>query len=414
MRVVYLGGYDAAGQRFNGIVLHRALLRLGHDSDYAVAERSLPDPRIHELGSERLRRWNQRANRLERALSRQSDLALLGLSFLRQPYYRQADVVHLQLLHARSFFSLRHLPAMAAGTRPVVWTLHDPWITAGHCVHSMGCERWRTGCGSCPDLELPLRIRRDRTAANWRFKKRVLGRAQLQLVVASRWMDRRAAESPIIGHLPRTIIPFGLDPGVFHAADKSVSRLGLGIPADARVAAVRWAPHYVLKGTRFAEEALLSLPPGTVTHVICFDTDGGPDLDALRVRYGVVTVNDHDHPAAVAAALNAADVFLMPSLAETFGMMAIEAMACGTPPIVFEGTSLPEVVDAPRGGVAVPREDAAALAAAVEAVLGDEARRRALVTHGLEMAAREYAESVYVARHLELYEELVARRRASA
>jgi glycosyltransferase involved in cell wall biosynthesis len=414
MRVVYAGAYDAAGQRFNGVVIHRALLRMGHESDYAVAEKSLDDPRIHRIGSPLLHRLNRLAQSAEKRLGRQSDLALLGLSLVRQPYFRRADLVHLQLLHSRSVFSLRHLPAIAAGTRPVVWTLHDPWITTGHCVHSMGCERWRTGCGSCPDLTLPLKIERDRTAANWRLKQSILRRSRIHLVIASQWMERRAAESPILAHMPRTVIPFGLDPQVFCANDKRACRQKLGIPPGARVAAVRWTPHYELKGTRYAEEALRRLPTGTITHVICFDTDGGPDLDNLRGRYGVVTVNTHNDPAAIATALNAADCFLMPSLGETFGMMAIEAMACGTPPIVFEGTSLPEVVDAPRGGIAVPREDAAALAEAVASVMRDEGRRRALVSHGLLMAAREYAESVYVGRHLALYEELIDRRRSAA
>ena len=57
---------------------------------------------------------------------------------------------------------------------------------------------------------------------------------------------------------------------------------------------------------------------------------------------------------------------------------AAEAMAAGVPLVASDAGSLPEVVDAPRGGVLVPPEDAGALARAVGALLDDDARRAAL------------------------------------
>jgi len=53
---------------------------------------------------------------------------------------------------------------------------------------------------------------------------------------------------------------------------------------------------------------------------------------------------------------NASDLFLMPSIVESFGMMAIEAMSCGTLPIVLEGTALPEVTNSKTCGVTVKRD----------------------------------------------------------
>ena len=46
----------------------------------------------------------------------------------------------------------------------------------------------------------------------------------------------------------------------------------------------------------------------------------------------------------------------MPSVAEAFGMMAVESMACGKPVIVFDGTSLPEVTRAPDIGLRSRKE----------------------------------------------------------
>ena len=389
------------------MVLHRALQRMGCHSDVAVELKTLNDPHVHVLGSRFLNRMNRLSVKLEKRLSLHADLSLLGLSLVREPYFQQADIVHLQLLHARSFFSLRHLPSISCGRRPVLWTIHDPWITTGHCIHSMGCDRWKTGCGTCPDLALPLSIKTDRTALNWKFKQRLLKKSSIHLIVASRWMERRVTDSPILSHLPRTVIPFGLDPEIFRPLDKAGCRLKLGIPPGARVAAVRWVPNNIFKGTQYAEQALLHLPEGLITHVLCFESDGGADVAALKQRYTVVPLKWIQEETDLAAAMSAADVFLMPSLGETFGMMAIEALACGTPTVVFEGTSLPEVVDAPRCGISVPRENVEALAAAITAVMSNAMLRQSLIANGLDLVAREYTESQYVSRHILLYRQLL-------
>ena len=410
MRVAFLGGYDAAGQRFNGVILHRALRAAGLVSDYYVAEKSLEEPGIHELGPAWLAEANRLAVKVETKLSRQSDLAVLGRAFFKTEAYRRADLLHLQLLHAKSFFSLRHLPRLANGRRPVLWTLHDPWITTGHCVHSMGCERWRTGCGECPDLTLSLPIRRDRTAANWRLKKQLLAKSRLHLVVASEWMLQRVAASPILAGLPVTRIPFGIDTEVFRPHPKAEARVALGLPPDARAVAIRWAPWYPLKGTAHAEEALLGLPPDVVSDVICFDTKGGEDVAALRSRFRVTTISSYDDPTAIATGLAAAELFLMPSLAETFGMMAIEAMACGTPPVAFEGTSLPEVIASPRAGRVVAMASAKQLREMVVRLMGNSEERAQARDACLAVVAERYTEQRYVASHLALYEQLLKNR----
>ena len=407
MRVAFLSGYDAAGQRFNGVNLHRSLLAAGHESDYAVAERSLNEPRIHELGGWWLRWANRIAVNAERKFSRQSDFALLGKAFINAPYVRHADLIHLQLLHAKSFFSLRHLPQLATGQRPVLWTLHDPWITTGHCVHPFNCNGWQTGCGKCPDLSLPLAIKRDRTAANWTLKKRLLAKSQLHLIVASRWMEQRVADSPLLAGLPCSLIPFGIDTDIFHPQAKPHARATLGIPADARAVAVRWTPQNIFKGTRFAEQALASLPQGTITDVICFDTAGGNEVAKLKPHFRVTTINSHPDQQAIATGLAAADLFLMPSTAESFGMMAIEAMACGTPPIVFTGTALPEVVDAPRGGIAVPAGDVAELSRTITGMITNNEFREACRSHGLNLTRTRYDKQRYVKEHLSLYKRLL-------
>lgn len=81
---------------------------------------------------------------------------------------------------------------------------------------------------------------------------------------------------------------------------------------------------------------------------------------------------------------NAADVLVLPSLYEGFGLPPLEAMACGTPVICANRTSLPEVVG--NAGILVEPTDAAVLAGEMERVFTDDSLRRTMIAAGLERA----------------------------
>jgi len=84
--------------------------------------------------------------------------------------------------------------------------------------------------------------------------------------------------------------------------------------------------------------------------------------------------------------LSEATAFVFPSLYEGFGLPAIEALACGTPVIASNRTSLPEVVG--DGGILVEPTDVKALAEAMEILLVDEALRGELRQRALAQAAK--------------------------
>jgi glycosyltransferase involved in cell wall biosynthesis len=100
------------------------------------------------------------------------------------------------------------------------------------------------------------------------------------------------------------------------------------------------------------------------------------------------------------ALYRAAEVFVFPSLYEGFGLPPLEAMACGTPVVCSNASSLPEVVG--DAGLLVPPDDVAGLAAAIGRVLTDPALRAELSARGRERAARFTWEEA-ARRTLEVY-----------
>lgn len=93
-------------------------------------------------------------------------------------------------------------------------------------------------------------------------------------------------------------------------------------------------------------------------------------------------VGDED----LAALYSGAVAFVFPSLYEGFGLPPLEAMACGTPVITSNTSSLPEVVG--EAGLMVDPLDEEALCQAMLDVLTDESLRRALICRGLERAKK--------------------------
>ncbi len=82
---------------------------------------------------------------------------------------------------------------------------------------------------------------------------------------------------------------------------------------------------------------------------------------------------------------NAADVLVLPSMYEGFGLPPLEAMACGTPVICSNRSSLPEVVG--DAGMVVEPTDTEAIASAMERVFTDGALRNKMIEDGLKRAA---------------------------
>jgi hypothetical protein len=80
------------------------------------------------------------------------------------------------------------------------------------------------------------------------------------------------------------------------------------------------------------------------------------DLDDLAKIVKVTTYGWIKDDKLLSDLYSLSDLYLMPSRREYFGMMAVEAMACGTLPIVIDGTSLADAVDAPIHGVSTERD----------------------------------------------------------
>ncbi len=110
---------------------------------------------------------------------------------------------------------------------------------------------------------------------------------------------------------------------------------------------------------------------------------------------------------AVAPVLAAADLFLLPSQTESFGLAALEAMACGAPVVAARTGGLPEVITDGVDGILEPVGSVEAMARRAVALLRDAAAHQAMRDVAIRRAATFSAERV-VPQYEALYQELLA------
>lgn len=106
----------------------------------------------------------------------------------------------------------------------------------------------------------------------------------------------------------------------------------------------------------------------------------------------------------------AADLFVLASVAEAFGLVIAEALYLGVPVVATRAGGIPEIVDDGRDGLLVPPGNSAALAAAVVSLLSDPGRRRSMATSGRDKIASRFRFDAMVRQYESLYDRLPSTR----
>lgn len=405
INVLQVNGYQSPGRRFNGLSLKPHLAELGVSSKHLVWEQDRPEDDVVTLQGAAVRKINRLTRGVERVLSLQSQLYTNGMHIKRLPEFRNADLVHYHIIHS-GFLSMQSLPSLTA-LKPTVWTLHDPWAMTGHCIHPFGCERWKTGCGNCPDLNTDFKINSDTTALNFKLKRIAYRKSNLELVVASTWMENIVKQSPMFEGVQVHKIPFGLDLDYFKARDQAQAKSRLGIEPDRLVLCFRSVLND-FKGLQYVIEALNQLQVDAPICLLTLNDKGR--VDKLKERFQVIEVGWTNDDEVMRDVYDATDMFLMPSLADSFGLMAVEAMAFGKPTVCFEGTALPEVIFTPHAGIAVPSRNSAALVDAVKRLIINPEERLQRGRHSRQLAEQHYDLRKQAERMAEVYRQVIDNR----
>ena len=407
MRIVHFSCNDVYGSRFNGHDMQIAFNKRGISCKQFVIDKYGDNPNTISLirDADELY-FRYLCMNYESEYSLNAMLYPYGWRFINHPDFINSDVVHYHCIHNHSL-SLAMLPLLTS-TKPTVYSFHDPWIFTGHCVHPIACDKWeKEKCEACPHLDRFFPMKEDNAGYMWGIKKEVFSDIDIDIVVASKWMLDLVRRSPITSHIKRVHhIPFGIDTDLFNnkTRDKTKIREGLGIDKDDIVLFFR-SSDSLFKGLPYIQQMINRLKVSTPITLL---TVGVKDL-IQDGNYKVIDnglVSDENLMADLYAA---SDIYLMPSVAESFGLMAVEAMSSGLPVIVSKGTALPEVTFTPECGILIENDDVEQFASTVTKLIENPTERHKRGELGRKVVLENYNVEDYYKKMLELYESVSKR-----
>ncbi len=345
-----------------------------------------------------------------------------GWQYLYHPWFRQLDrlfpgeidVIHFQSLWGGQlgYADVGGLPGLTR-RYPSLMTLHDLWMVTGHCGYpAMGCDRWRTGCGKCPDLSLAPAIKVDGTAHNWRRKQSAIQRSQVRVTTVSNWLGEVVQASPIFAGKSVHTVYNGIDETVFFPRSQAAVRARLGLPSEALIVMIagqsvegsgstgQGAADYALQALAGCERPVYLLVVGRSAGVVL----------QRWGREGIAIPFQSD-PRQLAEYYCAADLVLVTSLWETFGRIPAEAQMCGVPVVGFATGGIPEVVEHGVTGQLAPRMNGAELTLALQTLIDDSTTRLEYGRAAALRARQLFSNALIAQTYLRHYTEVIAERR---
>lgn len=253
----------------------------------------------------------------------------------------QPDIVHLHNLHKFCINIPMLFQYLKESNVRTVWTLHDCWAMTGQCPYftMIKCEKWKTGCEHCPQLNVYPRSRIDNSKWMYVHKKEwFTGVSDMTLVTPSEWLAGLVRQS-FLKNYPVQVINNGIDLSVFNPT-----------PSDFRKRNKISDNKYLLLGVAFGwgvRKGLdvfieLSKRLSDQYQIVLVGTDSAVDA---QLPENIISIHKTQNQKELAEIYSAADLFVNPTREENYPTVNMESIACGTPVLTFRTGGSPEIVD---------------------------------------------------------------------
>ena len=323
---------------------------------------------------------------------------LMTRQLIRKLREEKPDIIHLHNLHGYYLYLpllFRYLREEYTGK--VFWTFHDCWPFTGHCAYftMAGCKKWEIGCHHCPNKkEYPISLLLDLSDLNYRAKKKMFcGMRNLTILVPSKWMEGLVKKSFFRGEKV-LITSNGIDIDTFsYRVDGNVLKK-YKIPEEKKIllgVASMWDKR---KGMNDFLQLSKALKEEYQIVLV-----GLSRKQILKLPDNIIGIKRTENIEELVTIYSRADIFINPSVEESFSLVTVEAFACGTPVIVLDTSAVRELVTDENGIVlsvhGVPEY--------LEAI--DIIERRNFERKVVAKSAEKYDNQRCIARIMEIYEE---------
>lgn len=267
----------------------------------------------------------------------------VGMNICR--YIKSADIVIIHWTGA-TFLSMHGIRKILGMHKYVIFVCHDNWHFTGGCHVRMGCEKYKQFCGCCP--QLGSHRLKDWSYRLCRKKAKVYLNQVFMVVSPSSWMDNNVKNSTVFTGKKHYIIPNPIDTAIYSLKGERELRTQLGISSETKVLAFGAVNADVTpyKGYKQLWEALQIFNSeywdGNELAILIFGSKEKKTIveNGIKTYYlGYLTEQE------MVLMYNAADVYLVPSLEDSFNNTVAESMACETPVVAFATGGITDIIE---------------------------------------------------------------------
>ncbi len=316
--------------------------------------------------------------------------------FVRKINKLNPDIVHFHYL-GPGIISIKGLSLIK---QKIVWTLHDSFIFTGGCHTPGNCLKYEVACGSCDYLGSSKK--NDISKQFWNYKSKYLSDFQnINLTSPSNWMKNCAEASSIFKNKSVECIPNLIDTDLYNPKSKVESKSFFGIDSSIKIITTggsnfEFDPN---KGMNFFLDSLQYLDNKSNIEIFIFGTKkkGKEIFKGFTLNYlGYVSTQD-----LLVTLFSASDVVVVPSKQESFGQVAVEAMACGSPVVAFNTSGLKDIVEHKVNGYLAEAFNAQDLAKGIQFVLSND-----LFGNVTKTVSLKFSENVVINNLIDFYKKI--------
>ena len=258
------------------------------------------------------------------------------------------DIVQIHNMHGYFLNYPMLIKYLSKKNIPTVITLHDFWLLTGHCAYiNDSCEKWKTGCGTCPRIKQYPYAAIDNSKSNWAIKTLLFKSFyNVTLIPVSYWL-KSFIEKSLLSKLDIKVIQNGINSNVFkpfegEAHSDMYNKIDWGKYTIMTIA-TRWT-----EANGYSDVISLSriLPEDSQIIMVGLSKKQRAELPS-----NIIGIYRTDSISQLTELYTFADVMFNASKEVTFGFVTVEAMACGTPVIVYRNTAGQEIIDENTGFV---------------------------------------------------------------
>lgn len=243
------------------------------------------------------------------------------------------DIVHIHVINCNTVDVYKLLRYLKNNHFKTIITFHAEFLYTGGCSHALDCMKWKTGCGSCPRLWGGVHsLFFDFTHHFWKkFKSIYADFENLKIVCVSDWLMSRAIQSPFFLDTQIEVINNGIDTEQTYYPREQGS-LYCKYKSDNKIVILHVTPSFKskLKGGEYILKLAERLDKDKyIILVIGYD-------DNIILPENIKTVSSVSDPNIMAEYYSLADMTILTSKVETYSMVCVESLSCGTPVVGFK------------------------------------------------------------------------------